>query len=266
MPSRSAATTAEICPPAPSSACELIGDDELDAAFFGERFEPARRFGRGAEFRAAVHDHHARGDAGQRERPVDRRIAAAGDDHALAAQFLAPRHQVEDASALECLDVGDGRAVRSEGAHAGGDDDGAGLDRDSARREPEPAAGKRLEPLHRRAEVERRPERRRLLGEPVDEVGRVDLGIARNVVDRLLRIERGALPARPVEHVEDGRAHAEHAALEHREKPHRPGADDRHVGAFRTLGHGRTMTARRARGNGAILVAEARRSVLETSA
>ena len=45
------------------------------------------------------------------------------------------------------------------------------------------------------------------------------------------------MPARRRQRVEDVSAHIEHAALEDREKPDRPGADDRDVAAFGIVAH-----------------------------
>ena len=75
-----------------------------------------------------------------------------------------------------------------------------------------------------------------LLGKAVDEFGGIDARIARDVIDRLFRVERGALAARRRQRVEDGAAHLEHAAFEHGEKPDRAGADDRDIAG---LGLGR---------------------------
>ena len=109
----------------------------------------AADFGRGAEFRPAVDDHDLRRHLGQRQRPVDRGIAAAGDDHALAAEILAPLDEVEDALALVFLDAGERRAVGAERADAGGDDHRACasivVPRDVST--PEAAAGQRRHAL-----------------------------------------------------------------------------------------------------------------------
>ena len=58
-------------------------------------------------------------------------------------------------------------------------------------------------------------------------------GHRRNVVDRLLRIELGALAADLVEDVDEVRLHVEQAELEHREQADRARADDEHVGLDR---------------------------------
>ncbi len=74
---------------------QLIWDDHLDFAGMRGGVELRRGFRRGAEFWPAVHHGDAR-DVAQRQRPVDRRVAAAGDHHALAAQVVAAAHIVLD--------------------------------------------------------------------------------------------------------------------------------------------------------------------------
>src|SRR3954466_6935311 len=56
-----------------------------------------------------------------------------------------------------------------------------------------------------------------------------DISHGGNVVDRLLRIELGALPARLVENVDEMCFHVEQAELEHREQAARPRADNEDV-------------------------------------
>ena len=83
------------------------------------------------------------------------------------------------------------------------------------------------------AEMVHRLERRGLLLQLLDQVRGIDRGIAGDVVDRLFRIERGALPAGGLQRVDDVALHFQHAAFEHREQADRAGADDRHVGDMR---------------------------------
>ncbi len=66
-----------------------------------------------------------------------------------------------------------------------------------------------------------RAERLDLLHQRVDQPLRRHLRQRRNVVDRLLRIELGALAADLVEDVDEMRLHVEQAELEHREQPDR---------------------------------------------
>ena len=79
-------------------------------------------------------------------------------------------------------------------------------------------------------QMEGRTERLDLLHQRIDMALRRDIGHARNVVDRLLRIKLGALAADLVEDVDEMRLHVEQAELEHGEQPAGPGADDQHVG------------------------------------
>ena len=199
--------------------------------------EPGQRLRRGAKPVAAMHDHNPLGQLSERQRPVDRRIAAAGDDDALAAKIFTPPHQVEDATALVSLDAGERWAIRPERA-------ATGRDHHRARRDPHPGGIGHDKPVRRLAEFGHRMakmvdgrERRRLLDEPIDEQAGVDPRMTGDVVDRFFRIERGALPARHVERVEHMAAHLQHAALEHREEPDRAGADDRDVGMLKTAVH-----------------------------
>ncbi len=58
-------------------------------------------------------------------------------------------------------------------------------------------------------------------------------GDCRNVVDRFLRIELGALAANFVENIDEVRLHIEQAKLEHGEQPARTGANNQHIGLDR---------------------------------
>ncbi len=67
---------------------KLIRDDQLDLTVPRGGIELRRTLRRGTEFGPPMHHRHAR-DVLQGQRPVHRRIAAAGDHHALAAHVLA---------------------------------------------------------------------------------------------------------------------------------------------------------------------------------
>ena len=73
-------------------------------------------------------------------------------------------------------------------------------------------------------------ERLDLLQQPVGQLLAGDDGQARNVVDRLFRIKLGALPARPVEDVDQMAFEIEQPQLEHREQADGAGADDGDIG------------------------------------
>src|SRR6185312_8073961 len=169
---------------------QLVRHDQLDPAVARQRIEPRRGFGCRAKLGAAMNDEDAAGGFGERDRPIDRAVAAAGDDDALAAKRLAPRHHVEDALALVILDACERRAVGAKGADTGGDDDAPRLDDGTARgRKAETAALQRLETFDALIQMIMRGEGRRLPLELCDKRGRVDHRMAGNVVDRLLGIE-----------------------------------------------------------------------------
>jgi hypothetical protein len=180
---------------------------------------------------------HIRRDVGQRYGPIDRRIAAAADDDTHAPKRLAPGDEIEDRGALILLDAVERRAVGTESAGAGGDDHRTRPDRRAgAGGEFEAAIGEAFQAVHLLPQMKHRPERSRLFGQPIDQTLAVDRRMARDVVDRLLRVERRALAADDVQRIDDVAAHAQHAAFEDREKADRTGADDRHIG-FVDLAH-----------------------------
>src|SRR5689334_7292638 len=87
------------------------------------------------------------------------------------------------------------------------------------------------------SEMKPRREGSGLLGEPLDQFRGVDSRISGDVVDRLFRIEGGALAAGRRQRVEYVAAHVEHAAFEHLEQPDRTGTDDRDITAVRSVLH-----------------------------
>ena len=93
------------------------------------------------------------------------------------------------------------------------------------------------------AEMELRPERLDLLHELIDQTLRRNLRDRRNVVDRLLGIELGALAADLVEDVDEVALHVEKAKLENAEQADGAGADDQHVSLDR-LAHGKRSAFR----------------------
>ena len=72
-------------------------------------------------------------------------------------------------------------------------------------------------------------ERRDLAFELRHQFTGIDRGMRGDVVDRLLRIQRRALPAHIRQRIDQHAGQLQHAEFEHREQPHRAGADDRYV-------------------------------------
>ena len=158
---------------------------------------------RGAELVAAMHQRHAPRQRLQVQRPVERGIAAADDQQPLVAELLHLAHGIEHRRALVGLDAGDRRLLGLERAAAGGDHDHL------ASNTLPPSVVTRnsgspmlLDALHHLAEMEGRLERLDLLHQAVGQPLPGDDRERRNVVDRLFRIELGALAAGLVEDVD----------------------------------------------------------------
>ena len=90
-------------------------------------------------------------------------------------------------------------------------------------------------------------------------------GNAGNVVDRLFRIELGALAADLVEDVDQMHLHVEQAELEHGEQPARARADDQHVGLDR-FAHDRFFSVEPGRGGSLWLRLSSQGGAVEESA
>ena len=128
------------------------------------------------------------------------------------------------------LDARHRRALGLERAAAGGDHDDLALEQLAAvGLDAEARLADALDALHHLVQMERRTERLDLLHELIDQALRRDFRDRRNVVDRLLGIKLGALPADLVEDVDKMSLDVEQAQLEHGEQPNRAGTDNKHV-------------------------------------
>ena len=185
-----------------------------------------------------MHQRHALRHRHEIERPVERGIAAADDQQALVAELLHLAHGVEHRGALVGLDARHRRALGLERAAAGGDHDHLHLEHlAEVGGDAEHRIADALDALHHLAEMEGRLERLDLLHQGLGEAMAGDHGKRGNVVDRLFRIELGALAAGLVEDVDEMGLDVEQAEFEHREQSARSGADDEHVSLDR-IGHG----------------------------
>ena len=100
----------------------------------------------------------------QVQRPVERGIAAADDEHILVAELLHLAHRVEDAVAFIGLDARHRRPLRLERAAAGGDDHDLALEHLAAvGLDPEERLAELLDALDHLVEMECRVERLDLL-------------------------------------------------------------------------------------------------------
>ena len=220
---------------------QLVGDDDLDhRARRGQGLHARHAFRGAAELGPTVDHVDLARDLGQREHPVERRIPAAGDDHALAPEVFAARDHVEHALAFVALDTRKRRPVRPEGAATGGDDHGARVDPGAARGLEPPAAAPARDRDHLLPQVIDRREGRGLLGQARDQLAGHEHRTSRYVVDRLVRIECRALAADRLERIDQVTLEAQHTALEDGEQTDGSGADDGDVCRVDGRGHSDT--------------------------
>ncbi len=207
---------------------------EIDFAVADECHRLVDAIGRGAELAAPVHEREVTRNRREVQRPIERGIAAARDHDALVAQRFHLPDGIENGGALIGLDARDRRPFGLERAASCRDHDDLDFEYLAAiGLHAEQRIADLLDRPHHLLKVKRRPERFDLRQQGVAETLPGDVGHARNVVDRLLRIELRALTADLVEDVDHVRLHVEQTKLEHREQPARSGADDQHVGLDR---------------------------------
>ena len=182
---------------------------------------------RRAKLRPPVYQLEGRRARQQLERPVECRVAAAEDDEALTGELGGVLDAVLDGGPLEGLGALEADAPWLERAETGGDHDRAGIEGGAGggahMKAPVRPAAEFRDFL---AEVQLRLERLDLLQQPVDQFLRPAHRQRRNVVDGLVRIELGALPARVRQGIHDVGADAEEAELEDLEQSAGTGADD----------------------------------------
>ena len=211
-----------------------LPEDEIDFALADQRHHFVDAVGCGAEFAAPMQEREMARDRGKVERPVERAVAAADDENALAAERLDLAHRIEHRLAFVGLDPGNRRTLGLERAAAGGDDDDLALEYIALIGfHAEQRLADLFHRLHHFVQMILRVERFDLLQQSIDEAMRARIGNAGNVVDRFFRIELGALAADFVENVDEVTFHVEQAELKYREQADWPGADDKNIGLDR---------------------------------
>ena len=158
-------------------------------------------------------------------------IAAADDQQFLVAELFHLAHGVEHRTAFIGFDARHRRTLRLERAAAGGDHDHlafehlAGIGGDA-----KAGIADLLDLLHHLVEMEGRIERLDLLHQRLGQALTGDQRNAGNVVDRLFRIELGALAADLVEDVDEMHLHVEQAQFENGEQSARACTNNQHIG------------------------------------
>src|SRR5215213_4287825 len=173
----------------------------------------------------------------QIERPVQRRVAATDDQQILVTELLHLPHGIENGAAFISLDARHRRTLRLERSAARGDHDDLALEYLAAiGADAKAGIADLLDLLHHLVEMEGRVERLDLLHQSVGQALAGDEWNTRNVVDRLFRIELGALPAYLVEDIDKMRLDIQQAQFEHGKQSAWTGPNDQHIG-FDWFGH-----------------------------
>jgi len=171
------------------------------------------------------------GDVFQLERPVYGRVTAARDDHTAAAEILAAADVVLDSAAgFIGLQAVQRWAVGTEGAGAGGDQHGTGVDFVALIRAEHESAGLAVHGFHAASEKTGWREGSDLRFELRDQRAGFDGGVGRDVVDGFFGVEGRALATHLVQRVDQHAGEFQHAAFEGGEQAHRPGADNGYIG------------------------------------
>src|SRR5262249_31274266 len=152
------------------------------------------------------------------------------DDAARAAEDLLLAHEVVEPAALPLVDAVDDELARLERAVASGDDERAGEVRAALvgrdRQQLLAVLVDPLERLHLLAEVDVGAVLEALLGAAVDEVLGQDLRVAGDVVDVLLRVDRGDLAAELFQALDDADGSVAMARVVRGGETGRAGAED----------------------------------------
>jgi hypothetical protein len=186
---------------------------------------------RGAKVVAPVQQRHALGNRMQIERPVKRTIAAADDEQILVAEMFHLAHGIEHRRALIGLDARHRRTLGLERSAARGDHHHLALEYLAAiGGDAEQGIADLLNLLHHLVEMEGRAERLDLLHQLTGEALAGDEGNSGNVVDRLFRIELGALAADLVQDVDQMRLHVQEAQFEDGEQAAGTRTNNQHIG------------------------------------
>src|SRR5690606_40300326 len=184
---------------------------------------------RSAELGPAMHERETSSLACELERPIERGIAAAENHESLSREVRGALDLAVNVAAFELLGAFASEPARLEAAETARDDDcfrvTTRIERGAHQKR---AVIEALELGGLLAQAKRRVERFDLLEESVDQLLRTANGQRGNVVNRLVRIQLAALPARVLQRIDDVRVDAEQTELENLEQAagSRPDNDD----------------------------------------
>jgi hypothetical protein len=204
---------------------------ERQPAFGDQRAHRSDETFIGLEPVAPVHQRDLFGNGRECYGSLQRNVVAAIYHHRLSRKAVKRIGVIEKRAAFELRNASDRDAFGHEGADACGNEHRPGEEGLARRRCQQQAliglAGEGGDLL---AEVEMRLERRHLLQQRLRKIAPAGDRGARNVVDRLVAVERYALAARGGQRIDDVAGDFEQAELEGLEQPNRTGADDEGVG------------------------------------
>jgi len=204
--------------------------DDLGGTLCRPRLELGHRGRCRAVIVTAMDQREGRGFRPQCQCPVQRRVTAAEDGQPLALEDRGIRHPVMDGLPFERVGTIEVQLARLEGAHAAGNEDRLRLEFLAGRRADQEPARLLLERYHLLAQVESRAEGLDLLHQVGNQLRAGTDRNRRDVVDRLVGIQPGALPALGGERVHDVGLDAEQAQLENLEQAAGARANDQCVG------------------------------------
>jgi hypothetical protein len=169
-----------------------------------QRLHPRDVGWRRAEFRGTVHQHQAARSLDQRQRPVDRRVAASRDHELATVELRCVGDLVVHRSSDQRGNLRQVQRARCKRAESAGDDHDAGIEFEPAvgRCAKAPGLGAR-ERGHGMAKMEDGCKRADLLLQALDQLARGAHRKRRDVIDRLVGIQLGALAANDRHRIDD---------------------------------------------------------------
>ncbi|GLU35068.1 hypothetical protein Busp01_49100 [Trinickia caryophylli] len=173
----------------------------------------------------------------QRERPIERGVAAARNDDAPPRECGGLPHCVVHMPPFERARLFESDSLRHERSIARRKHNSRGFEYKPLLRRNDPAlvAATLLDPHHALAQMNWRRKRLALFDEPFDQLARSANGYCRNIEDRFFWVELGALPAHLIERIDEMTGQPDYAGLKSGKESHWAGTDDEDVGTYRIV-------------------------------
>ena len=207
-----------------------IADEHIGALLIAQGEELGHRRRRAAKFRTAMDQHHAVRVVDERQRPIERRVAAAENQHVLIGERARILHAIVQILAFDLRCAGHIESTGLERAHATCDHDSARIEhRLRAGDDPEATIFLTLDLRDFLTEMQTGAERLDLLEQSIGELLTRAHGHGRNVVDGLVGIELDALTAWRFQRIDHMSLETEQSQFEHLEQAARTRPDDHDI-------------------------------------